>query len=95
MEREMFSEKPMCEICVADEATSFSYIPDNTSDPTGEWKFVCDCTKEIEDYYIYIEDFFSIPPVTVDWMAHMHEKNWMDWGDFMDMMTRFKIATNG
>lgn len=40
------------------------------------------------------EDFFRSPAATVDWLAHMHEKAWMDWVDFMDMMYRFRHATN-
>lgn len=32
--------------------------------------------------------------LTVDWLAHMHPKQWMNWSDFMDMVKRFRVATD-
>jgi hypothetical protein len=55
--------------------------------------FCCECTSEKEVYYIEFHRFFASPAATVDWLAHMHEKSWMDWPDFMAMMHRFRAAT--
>ena len=90
----MFKQKPICEECGKNEATSFSFFPFDSDPSKGEWKFVCECTNESEDYYILIKQFFANPPAAVDWMAHMSSKTWMDWNDFMKMMNRFRIATN-
>ena len=90
----MFKTKPMCEECGTNEATSFSFIGNNPESFEGNWKFVCECTIDNEDYYIPINSFFANPPAAVDWMAHMQEKSWMDWNNFMEMMNRFRKATN-
>ena len=39
------------------------------------------------------EKFFLEPAQMIDWLAHLHEKDWMDWRDFMGMTTRFRAAT--
>ena len=90
----MFKKEPICEVCGRKEATSFSLIINNPDSFKGEWKFVCDCTTQSEDYYIPIENFFSRGAATVDWLAHMSEKPCMDWKSFMDMMYRFRDATD-
>lgn len=90
----MFKKKPMCEVCGEKEASSFSYFMTNPDAHQGEWKFVCGCTSNHENYYIQIKRFFADPPASVDWIAHMHEKSWMDWGNFMTMIYRFRKATN-
>lgn len=90
----MFKKDPICEVCGSKKATSFSFVISNPESFEGEWKYVCDCTTESEDYYIPIENFFSRGPATVDWLAHMGEKPWMDWKNFMDMMYRFHDATD-
>jgi len=90
----MFKEKPICEACGQNEAISFSFFPFDSDSSKGEWKFVCECTSETEDYYIPIKDFFANPPAAVGWMAHMNEKTWMDWSDFMNMMERFCEVTD-
>lgn len=80
--------KPViCEMCHDEEATSFSWIK-------GDWKFCGDCTSDTESYYIELNRIFSSSESTVDWLAHMHEKNWMDWKKFMDMMHRFREAAD-
>ncbi|MEY6434247.1 hypothetical protein ABC977_17790 [Thioalkalicoccus limnaeus] len=90
----MFKKKPICEVCGNNEATAFSFIVRDSDSFEGDWKFVCECTAEKEDYYILIQSFFSRPPAAVDWLAHMHEKSWMDWKNFMEMIYRFRSATD-
>lgn len=98
----MFNYKPMCEICGKKEAISFSlfyrggtnkFVDDDLKE-FGEWKFICDCTDD-EARYILIKDFFKSPDETVDWMAHTHEKYWINWDRFMDMMRRFRNTVRG
>ncbi|MEY3786585.1 MAG: hypothetical protein RLZ75_792 [Pseudomonadota bacterium] len=88
----MFKIKPICEECGRSEASSFSFIRE-TEPFKGNWKFICDCTANDEDYYIQINKFFSNPSASVDWMGHMQEKTWMNWQNFMEMMSRFRKAT--
>ena len=90
----MFKVKPICEACGEKEAESFSFLPFDSDSSNGEWKFVCECTSESEHYYIPISNFFANPSATVDWMAHMNEKTWMDWSNFMNMMERFRKVTD-
>lgn len=90
----MFKIKPMCEKCAENEATSFSLIITDAALSQGDWRFVCECTVENEGYFIPISSFFANPPAAVDWMAHMQEKSWMDWKNFMEMITRFRKATD-
>jgi len=85
----MFPKIPICEVCNSQPAISFSFI-DGGANPG--WKFTCSCAEE-EMYYITFESFFSAPPSMVDWLAHMNEKTWMNWMDFMNMMDRFREAT--
>jgi hypothetical protein len=80
---------PQCEVCGNEPATSFSWFKDD-----GTWKFCGDCTRETETYYIQFNSIFKSPSSTVDWLAHMHEKNWMNWQVFGDMMHRFRAATD-
>jgi len=90
----MFKTKPVCEEYNKSEATSFSLISAGSDSSKDNWKFVCEYTAENEGYYIIIDDFFANPPEAVDWMAHMQEKSWMDWNNFMEMMSRFRNATD-
>ncbi len=87
-----FKKIPQCEICNAEEASSFSCMSANSGKMT-DWKFCGACTSEKEVYYIPIDGFFASPRSTVDWLAHMHEKD-MDWKSYMDMMRRFREATD-
>ncbi|HLP45076.1 MAG TPA: hypothetical protein VK469_03980, partial [Candidatus Kapabacteria bacterium] len=88
-----FKETPKCEVCKKNEATAFSFIKDYSKEgEKGQWKFSCNCTNSTERYYIMFEDFFSDPSKLVNKLAHMHQKTWMDWNNFMDMMTRFRAA---
>jgi hypothetical protein len=90
----MFRQSPICEECGRNEAISFRFFPSGSDSSKGEWKFVCGCTAKSDGYYILINDFFASPPATVDCLAHMNDKKWMNWNDFMCMMERFRKATN-
>ena len=87
-----FDKTPECEVCQKEHATSFSSMNTEAGRIT-EWRFCGPCTSNYEDYYILIDDFFDSPASTVDWLAHMHEKEGMDWQSFMEMMHRFRRAT--
>ena len=80
---------PFCEICKKERATSFSYFDLPDREIKG-WKYCCQCTNEYEEYYIQFSRFFGDDTEMVDWLGHMHEKTWMNWSDFMDMMHRFR-----
>jgi hypothetical protein len=84
-----FTKQPVCERCNAEPATSFSYFKES-----AKWMFTGACTTDTEHYYIEFERFFASPSSTVDWLAHMDEKGWMRWPDFMAMMRRFRKVTD-
>jgi len=84
----LFNKEPICEICNHNQATFFSQHGE------GGWKFTCETCENGERYFIVIRGFFKQPAATVDWLAHLNEKNWMDWTDFAEMMYRFRDATN-
>lgn len=96
----MFKKAPMCEICNAKVATHFSLERPNTTNhelikEDGIWRFVCADEEDYNEmYHCEIENFFKTPIDTVDWMAHLHEKGWMNWNNFMDMMYRFRKETD-
>lgn len=96
----MFDEKPICEICGTKEATHFTLDRPNNGDfaamkAEGQWRFVCQDEEDYNEYtHIPIERFFQSSSATVDWMAHLHEKVWMNWSNFMDMIYRFRKATD-
>jgi hypothetical protein len=85
-----FPMAPLCELCQKNEASAFVHFEDQQH---KGWKFCCECAGDIGDYEILFERFFSSPASTVDWMAHMHEKTWMDWADFMGMIDRLRDAS--
>lgn len=87
----MFKQTPKCEACGSEDATSFSYVGEPGK---GRWIFSGACTSETEVYYIEVANFFGHPAASVDWLAHIHEKGWVNWNDFMDMMVRFRQATD-
>ncbi len=97
----MFNVSPMCEICGKAEATHFALERPDTTDHEqikreGKWRFVCvDENNYNEFYHISIKEYFKSPMQTVDWMAHIHRKDWMNNDNFMDMIVRFRKATNG
>lgn len=93
----MFNNKPMCEVCGEKEAISFS-LESKWQDKadkykeTGTWKFTCECNEHKEQRYIRIDKFFESPTETVDWMDHYHQKGFVNWDNFMEMMVRFRKA---
>ncbi len=96
----MFNKKPMCEVCKKKEAISFSLEcswDEFQSDPKhyGVWKFTCECNENKEQRYILINKFFESPTETIDWMAHYHLKEFVNWDKFMDMIVRFRKEING
>lgn len=90
-----FYKSPMCEICRERQALVFEFYPDAyTTAPIHGWCFTCaECNECDSKYWFYIGNFFQSPASTVDWLAHIHGKPWMDWSGFMDMMNRFREAT--
>ncbi len=87
-----FPKTAICEVCGKEEASSFSSLHKEGALVT-DWKFCGDCTTQTEDYDIPINSFFHEAASTVDRLAHMHSKKGMDWGNFMDMIKRFRAAT--
>ena len=89
MKQLRFPKEPMCEACGDAPATSFSYFKSHPH----KWRFTCQCTSNSETYYVMLDRIFSSPASTVDWLAHLNEKPWVDWPAFMKMMDRFRSAT--
>ena len=85
-----FPREPVCEVCKKEGAYSFSFL---SKGDVPCWKFTGECTNGREEYYIVFEKFFNSPAATVDWLAHLQEKSWMDWQDFGLMFWRFRQAT--
>lgn len=93
-----FMKTPMCETCGREPATSFGFFEDILSDICGrdnkpEWTFIGDCSYGITRYHIQFDRFFDSPRSTVGWLAYLHEKG-LDASGFMDMMIRFRKATD-
>lgn len=86
-----FKKTPVCEICKKEPAITFSCIG---TPAKLKWKFAGDCSAKTEFYYIQLTAYFKSPAATVDWLAHMHEKNWFDASDFLEMIHRFRKATD-
>jgi len=85
-----FKKVPVCEHCNCTPATHFILVGED-----NDWAFYCDkCSVEYGDYPIEILDFFKKPAATVDWLAHLHGKVWINWNNFMEMMFRFREATH-
>ncbi len=90
----MFTNEPICEVCGKNKAISFSHFDANHNiEVSAGWKFVCMCTNDIEDYDVLISGFFDNPASTVDWLAHLKDKPWMDSDDFLEMIQRFRTST--
>jgi hypothetical protein len=79
--------KALCEICNIKEAIFFSFN-------NNEWEFTCELCDECPRYYAKISNFFKSKSATIDWLAHLSEKPWINWNDFMSMMHRYRKATN-
>jgi len=90
-------KRPICEKCGKEPAISFSYFGRRVENKTQEqqWFFTGMCTADSEMYYVELDRFFNSPASTVDWLAHLNSKGWIDWADFMSMIRRFRDATGG
>ena len=76
-----------CEISDLSEEDEYDQCP-------HYWKFVAvDAPEYAGDYHFEIAEFFKSPTSTVDWLAHLHEKDWFDANDFCAMLHRFRKAT--
>lgn len=91
----MFKKQPICEICNQHPATAFvGFRPSPESNVSG-WQFSCACTTRPDEARSFaIDKFFDNPAATVDKLAHLEETGTMDWHSFMEMMRRFRVATN-
>jgi len=84
-----FPKEPKCQICKIKEATTF-VLAGQTYDK-AKWWFTCiECNVEYEKYYFNIDKFLNSPPSTIDWLSHLHQKNWINWDNFMDMIIKFR-----
>ena len=89
-EGNQFNRTPVCEFLPQHPATHFLH-----RGKTNTWHFVStEYPESFGDYHLEIEDFFKSPGNTVDWLAHLAEKDWFDAKDFCKMMRRFREATN-
>jgi hypothetical protein len=87
MNKPKFKKIPMCEILHDKPARHFTHR-------RGEWLFVStEAPEDLNEYHFEIERFFRSPQATIDWLAHLHEKEWFDANDFCAMMRRFREAT--
>jgi len=89
-EGNQFNRTPVCEFLPQHPATHFLH-----RGKTNTWHFVStEYPESFGDYHLEIEDFFKSPGNTVDWLAHLAEKDWFDAKDLCKMMRRFREATN-
>lgn len=86
-----FPQKPTCEQC--DGRTAECFVATKVNSGKAEWQFLCMFCSQDHGYPIEIHRLFHSPASTVDWLAHMDEKGWMQWDNFMEMMGRFREAT--
>jgi hypothetical protein len=87
-----FPKAPKCELCKKKSAIAFWLLRSDSG--KSRWKFCCNCADEQDDIYVIMLDrFFHSPASTVDWLAHINEKKWMNWSDFIAMIDRFREAT--
>jgi hypothetical protein len=92
--RGLFNQVPLCEVCRTDPGDFFVCLRKKDSGNL-RWKFLCsDCGSNREVYHVEIKRMFSSPSATVDLLAHLHEKRFMRWRDFMRMVKRFRVATH-
>jgi len=89
----MFKNDPICEACGQSKAEYFSCFREEDS-LHGNWKYTCQCEAGTKRYWIPISGFFGSPSETTDWLLQVHQKTWMDWDGFMDMLRRYRKAAN-
>jgi hypothetical protein len=83
-----FNKTPRCELLPAKPAQYFTC-------QDGKWLFVSlEAPEKLTDYHFEIADFFKSPASTIDWLAHLSEKEWFDPHDFLAMIHRFRKATD-
>ena len=82
--------------CVFDAAKPPHVSERRYASAPGCWKFSCArcASNDARSYAFDISRFFHSARSMVDWIAHLHEKAWMDANDFAAMMHRFRAATN-
>jgi hypothetical protein len=90
---ETFKRTPTCERCRLKEAITFIQEIE-----TKRWSFICPQCRATgpgsgPEYEVAIASFFHSPPATVDWMAHLYEKEEFDGRSFAVMFHRFREAT--
>lgn len=82
-----FKKVPMCELLLDKPARHFTHR-------RGKWMFVStEAPEDPDEYHFEIRRFLGTPEATIDWLAHLQEKNWFDANDFCVMMHRFREAT--
>jgi hypothetical protein len=88
-----FPTQPECETCRKETAAVFikGLDPENPIN----WRFVCPkCDSLVHvAYRVEIDSFLASPAHTVNWLAHLGTKGWMNWAEFAQMMRRFRSAT--
>ncbi|HET8797576.1 MAG TPA: hypothetical protein VFO89_07810 [Thermoanaerobaculia bacterium] len=80
----------VCEICDIKTAVAFALIGPVGSH--GSWKLSCVTCHEDEEYGIKFTEFFRSPEETIEWLAQLAEKSWIDWADFIRMILRLRGA---
>jgi hypothetical protein len=77
-----FKRIPACELMPGEIAEHFTFR-------RGKWLFVStEAPEDLGEYHFEIADFFKSPAATVDWLAHLSEKEWFEAKDFLAMMHR-------
>ena len=85
-----FPKQPKCEACGKESAFAFTVLRKGGK---YTWRFTGECTSDVDYYYAEFYRFFASSAATVDWLAHLSEKEWFNAKDFVQMMWRFRKAT--
>ena len=87
--------KPKCEMCKKSEAKYFAHSV-SVEYSSLEWLFVCGrCANAGHIKYDFeMSRFFANKHSTIDWMAHLNEKNWFSPRAFFNMFKRLRAAGN-
>jgi hypothetical protein len=83
-----WKKTPRCELLGRKKATHFLCRGDKSNGATDcKWLFVSTEAPELfNDYHFEIDDFLRSPQSTIDWLAHLYEKDWFNPQDFCAMM---------
>jgi len=84
---------PKCEICKTERAIIFAPAcegyPYEGSGLANDWKYLCKkCNSQ--EYFFFIDDYYSSLRQQEDWLKHLSGKNWFDIIDFGDMLMRYQ-----